>query len=226
MTAARLHAAVETSRRWYETIFALHGIPVQSDDRLWVALSEPPPWHSAVKTLSPDVDTGSVLAAMARHPHGSVADSFGTLDLSAHGFDLLVDATWVHHPGTADAAWSPAWSIVRDTELLADWSRRHDYAGVLLPAALADPGLHVLARVVDGVAMAGAVVHDADEVAGMSNLWASSDPLTPSTVIELLACVGALHPGRPVTDYAWGEELDALLAAGYSPVGSQRVWAR
>lgn len=40
MTAARLHAAVETSRRWYESIFSLHGIPVQSDDRLWVALRD------------------------------------------------------------------------------------------------------------------------------------------------------------------------------------------
>jgi hypothetical protein len=36
--------------------------------------------------------------------------------------------------------------------------------------------------------------------------------------------VGALHPGAGVTDYAAGGELASMLAAGYTPLGPQRVW--
>lgn len=226
MTGDLLLAAVETSRRWYDFVFALHGIPWRADDRLWVSMGEPPPWHSAVKTLSPEVDADSVLAAMAGHPRGSIADSFGVLDLSAHGFDLLIDSTWVHHPGVADATWPTGWTVVRDARVLVDWCRSHDYEDVLPAAVLADPGFHVLVRVADGEPVAGAIVHAAGDVTGMSNLWSSGEPSTSSDVAELLACAGVLHPGHPVTDYAWGHELEAMVSAGFAPVGSQRVWAR
>lgn len=221
-----LLAAVDASRRWYDSVFALHGIPTRTDDRLWVSLGEPPPWHSVVKTLTPDADADSVLAIMDRQPQGSVADSFGGLDLGAHGFDLLIDATWIHHPGVAGATWPTGWTIVRDASLLTDWCRSHDYEGVLPPAVLDNPEFHVLARIAEGRPVAGAVVHAAGEVAGMSNLWSSDEALTSAEVTELLACADVLHPGRPVTDYAWGDELETMLSAGFAPVGPQRVWAR
>jgi hypothetical protein len=226
VTRDPLTAAIEASMRWYDRIFAFHGVPVRSDDRLWTALADPPPWHSAVKTLVRDVDADAVLAAMERHPYGSVADSYGALDLGKHGFDLLIDSTWVHHGGIAEATWPPDWSVVGDASQLGRWCRRHDYVGVLPAAVLTDPEFDILVRVADGEPVAGAIVHNAGQVAGMSNLWSSSDPLTPADVADLLACAGVLHPGRPVTDYACGEELDVLLGAGFTPLGAQRVWAR
>ena len=132
----RLTAAVETSRRWYDDVCALHDVPVWSDDHLWVALAAPPPYHSVVKTLTPGVGRDAVLAAMERHERGSVADSFGTLDLAPDGFDLLIDATWVLHEGFADAVWPEGWSLVREPDLLAAWCAAHDYADVLVPAVL------------------------------------------------------------------------------------------
>lgn len=226
MTPDPLRAAIETSTLWYDGIFALHSMPVRSDGRLWAALGPLPPWHSAVKTLVPDVEVDAVLRAMEPHPHGSVADSFGTLDLDSHGFDLLFEATWVHHPGAADASWPPAWSVVGNADLLDEWCRVHDYAGVLPAAVLAHPAFRVLARVTNGEPSAGAVIHDAGRVAGLSNLWSGGEPLTPDDVADLIACAAALHPGRPITDYARGEELEVMLAAGFEPVGTQRVWAR
>lgn len=226
MTSDPHAAAVEASRHWYDRIFDLHGIPVRSDDRLWTALGDPPPWHSVVKTLSRDVDAPAVLVAMERHPHGSVADSYGVLDLDEHGFDLLIDSTWVHHVGVADPMWPPGWFIVDHPDLLAEWCRRHDYLGVLPAEVLADPEFFVLARVEDEKPVAGAVLHSAGDIAGMSNLWSSGEPMDPAAVGELLACAGVLHPGRPVTDYAYGAELEVFLASGFTPAGSQRVWAR
>ena len=226
MTRDPLDVAIQASRRWYDDVFALHGITVRSDGELWTALGDPPPWHSAAKTLARHVDADAVLAAMASHPHGSVADSFGTLDLGPHGFELLLDAEWLHHPGVADATWPRRWSVVEDEGLLVEWCRRHDYAGVLPAATLARPEFRVLAVVAGGEPVAGAVVHDAGDVAGMSNLWSRGPAPTAADVAEVLACAGVLHPGRPVTDYAWGDELDVLRAAGFTAVGPQRVWAR
>lgn len=95
-----LAAAVDASRRWYDGIFAAHGLPASSDGRLWVAAGgELPPFHSAVKTLGRGVGVDAVLRAMEPYPHGSVADSFGEFDLRSHGFELLIDATWVGHRG-------------------------------------------------------------------------------------------------------------------------------
>ena len=90
----RLRAAVDASHRWYDDVFALHGLRARRVGGLWTALDPPPPWHSCVKTVDPGVPVGDVLAAMERHEHGSVADSFGDLDLASSGFTLLFTATW------------------------------------------------------------------------------------------------------------------------------------
>ncbi|MBN8880816.1 MAG: hypothetical protein J0H73_00680 [Salana multivorans] len=219
----RLAAAVEASRRWYDAVAELHDLPVRVDDRLWVALAEPPPWHSAVKTLRADVDAAAALGVWGDRTGGSVADSFGVLDLAGRGFDLLIDATWVYHPGVT-APWPEPWRVVREPDLLTRWCHRHDYAGVLPPAVLDRADLHVLARIVDDEPVAGAVVHDAGGAAGMSNLWSVSGVPTEADVTDVLACAGVLLPGRAVTDYAWDEELAAVLAAGFEPVGPHRVW--
>ena len=238
MTREPIRAAIEASRRWYDIVFALHGIPAHADDRLWVALDAPPPWHSAVKTLSPKVDGVLILAAMEPHPHGSVADSFGVLDLGKYGFDLLIEASWVVHEGVREAVWPDGWSVVDDAGLLARWCLLHDYEDVLTPAILSNPRCQVLARVEDGQLVGGAILHDGGQAAGMSNLWSGAGAgagagdgerageVGPEDVTEVLACAGILYPGRPVTDFAWGSELDAVMAAGFMSVGPQRVWAR
>lgn len=226
LTDPRLQAAIETSRRWYDDVLALHRIPSTVDGTLWIALADPPPWHSAVKTLDPSASAEQVLAAMEQHPRGSVADSFGTLDLTSAGFDLLIEATWLVHPGAPPTPdWPEDWTVVDEPEVLAEWSRRHDYVGVLPPSVLEHPRFHVLAKVGGGEVVAGAVIHDAGSTVGLSNLWSRTGP-DEADVTAALACAAALHPGRPVADYAWAEELTLMRGAGFEPVGPHRVWAR
>jgi hypothetical protein len=228
LTAAvdvRLRAAVEASLAWYDDVFALHDIPTRTEAGLWWALEPPPPWHSGVKTTEPGLDVARVLEV---HQVGAVADSFGDLDLGAHGFVELIDATWVHHPPIHEPSSElpPHWTVVRDPGLLEEWSQAHDYAGVLLPAVLDRPAFTVLARHSRGALTGGAVVHrpagPSHGVVGLSNAWAAEPEALDQA--ELLAVVGALHPGAGVTDYAWGSDLEALEAAGYATLGPQRVW--
>jgi hypothetical protein len=220
----RLRAAVDASRQWYDDVFALHDIPVRVDDGLWSVLAPPPPWHSAAKTLEPGVETEQVIRAVAALDHCAVADSFGDLDLAQHGFEVLIEATWLHRPPDDEPSpWPDGWSVVASADDLSEWVVAHEYAGVLTPDVLDHPRFRVLECRRDERLVGGAVTHDGDGALGLSNGWGAAE-LAAST--EVLAAVSALYPGRAMVDYAWGDERDAMVAAGFTPLGPQRIWAR
>lgn len=225
VTEQRLLAAVAASRSWYDDIFDLHGIAVGSDGALWWAEGGAPPrWHSAVKTLVPTTDPSGALLRMERYPHGTIADSFGLLDLAAQGFDLLFAATWLHHRGVAAAAPTPGWIRVLDSDLMARWNQQHDTVGVLPSDLWAHPRFTVLARHEGDDLTGGAILHDAGTVVGLSNTWSSEDsPVDPRVLLDIAA---ETHPGRAVLDYAWGPDLETMLGAGFEPLGPQHVWIR
>ncbi len=224
VTEEALLAAVGASRRWYDDIFALHRIAVGSDVTLWWAEGAAPRWHSAVKTLVPTTDPAPALRRMEGHPHGTIADSFGLLDLTGQGFDLLFAATWLHHPGVPAAAQPLGWSRVLDADLMDRWNRHHDTEGVLPSDLWAHPRFTVLARHDGDDLTGGAVLHDAGTVVGLSNTWASTDaPVDPRELLDIAADV---HPGRAVVDYARGADLEAMLGAGFEPLGPMHVWIR
>jgi hypothetical protein len=222
----RLRAAVDASRHWYDDVFALHGIPVRVEDGLWSALAAPPRWHSAAKTLEPAVGTERVVGAVAGLEHCAVADSFGEIEPERHGFQLLIDARWVHRDpcrGAPDQM-PGGWSVIETVDDLAEWAAAHDYTDVLPAGVLQHPAFRILALRHDGSLVGGAVTHDGGGGAlGLSNTWGEGSPTASG---EVLAAVAALHPDRAVTDFAQGAELDALLAAGFTAVGPQRVWVR
>jgi hypothetical protein len=223
----RLRTAVDASRRWYDDVFGLHGIPVRVAGGLWSALGQPPPYHSAAKTLERRVDTARVVRAVDAFEHCSVADSFGDLELDRYGFDLLFEASWVHR-GPVDHTTRrlpDGWSLVDTPDSLAEWSVAHDYVGVLPPAVLHHPSFQILACRRDGLLVGGGVTHrgDGDVGAGISNAWGVGAVAESG---ELLAGASALHPGQSLTDFAEGVELDAMLACGFTALGPQRVWVR
>ena len=224
VTDQGLLAAVAASRSWYDDIFDLHRIAVGSDGALWWAEGAPPRWHSAVKTLVPTIDPSGALLRMEPHPHGTIADSFGLLDLAAHGFDLLFAATWLHHRGVAAAAPPLGWTRVLDSDLMARWNQHHDTVGVLPSDLWAHPRFTVLARQDGDDLTGGAILHDAGTVVGLSNIWSAEDvPVDPRELLDLAA---ETNPGRAVVDYAWGADLETMLGAGFEPLGPQHVWIR
>jgi hypothetical protein len=221
----RLRAAVDASARWYDDVFALHRIPVRVEDGLWSALGPPPPWHSAVKTLEPGVEVERVVRTAERFEHGTVADSFGDLELDRYGFDLLFSASWVHRDPSLDntRGLPDGWSLIDTAESLAEWSLAHDYLGVLPPAVLHNPRFRILACHHGGHLAGGGVTHQGDPGVGLSNAWGAGAVAESD---ELLKAASALHPGQAITDFAEGTELDAMLASGFTALGPQLVWIR
>lgn len=220
----RLRAAIGASLGWYEEVFAVHGIPTRCEDGLWRALGEPPRWHSAAKTLRPDVDPERVVEALAPFPGCGVADSFGTLDLSDHGFAPLFRASWLHRPpslGTS-AKWPEGWSLLADPDELATWNEHHDTTGVLVPALLEHPDFTCLVRRDAGAMVAGAVLHRVGSAVDLSNTWALGDEA--EEVPDMVACAESLYPGVPVVGYTADDTVGHFTAAGFDPVGPQVVW--
>ncbi|WP_377644918.1 hypothetical protein [Oryzobacter terrae] len=222
---ARHEAAVRASLHWYEDVFALHGIPTTVADGLWRALGEPPRWHSAAKTLRPDVSVDQVRDAVAGFGHCSVADSYGTLDLGGAGFERLFTASWLHlEPLSEHGGWPPGWGTVDDEGELERWNDAFDTSGVLLPSMLGHPRFTVLACRAGGALVGGAVLHRTGEFVELSNCWAVGDG--GEDIASMVACAGILFPQRPLVGYARGEELDRWCASGFRRTGPQVVWVR
>jgi hypothetical protein len=221
----RLREAVEASLRWYDDVCALHGIPVRVEDGLWCALGPPPPWHSAAKTLRPGIGSARVVRSTAGFEHCAVADSFGDVDLTPYGFEVLIAATWLHRTPVeaASGALPDGWSVVGDRVNLGAWAEGADYVGVLPPSVLADRRFRVLACHRHGRLVGGAIAHDGGGAVGLSTTWGAG---RVSESGDVLRAASVLHPGRAVTGYADGAERAAMLAAGFTALGPQRVWHR
>lgn len=218
----RLRVAVDASLAWYDAMFALHGIGCTAEDGVWQASAPPPPLHSAVKTVEPGVDP-ALVARLARG-RGGVADSFADLGLDQHGFELLVEAHWIHR--TADEEppreLASGWSLVRTTEALAVWTKRHGTTKVLLPGILQRSSFQVLARGPLEDPTAGAVLHVGTGAITLSNVWAKVG--TDDIWADLVHDASALWPARDIVGYELGGDLDAARAVGFETIGRHLVW--
>jgi hypothetical protein len=222
-TQWRLRTAIGMSRRWYEMVFALQKKRFGCADGIWVALDEPPPFHSAAMTLRPSLSPDAVAAEVARPTTHSVADTFADVPLDAAGYELLFEATWVYAAVPArPTAQPPNWSVIATPTELDAWSVAHDYVGVLPPDVLTLPEVKVLARHQNGRITAGAVLHAGEAAVGLSNVW--SEPGHDLNWSEVLATAWSIHPESDLVGYENGRDLSAALSAGFTGLGLHRVW--
>ncbi len=222
----RLRASVDASVCWYDDLFAVHGIGATISDGIWFGHAPPPALHSAAKTVEPWASAEQVLPLIESFAHCTVADSFGTLDLEADGMTPMFAARWLHHPPleVAPPSLPSGWEQVTDPDALAEWTGRHDSSDVLLPALLDRARFRVLARRDHDELLGGAVTHLCAGVVSLSNVWA--EQVDDLDWVELVRLVHALHPGRAVVGYEFGEHLERALAAGFADVGPHLVWVR
>jgi hypothetical protein len=222
----RLDAAVQASLAWYEDIFSIHGIPTRCEGGLWSALGDPPRWHSAAKTLQPNVPAVHVLRAVDQFENCSVADSYATLDLAGNGFRELFRATWLHRPASLSPARSlpDGWSVVTDADELAAWNTAQDTTGVLIPALLEHPRFTFLVRRASEELVAGAVLHRVDDVVELSNTWAKGDEA--DEIPSMLACADTLYPQLAVVGYSSNDTVSAFTDAGFDAIAPHVVWVR
>ncbi|MEY2468389.1 MAG: double-stranded uracil-DNA glycosylase [Actinomycetota bacterium] len=94
-TLADTAAAAHDNAVWCS---AQGGVVGRWTDTYWYASRRTAEFYPDAVTLHPTVDADELLARIDLSPGASVKDSFATLDLAPHGFDILFDGTWLRLP--------------------------------------------------------------------------------------------------------------------------------
>ncbi|MFD7614349.1 hypothetical protein [Streptomyces sp. NPDC059828] len=229
--------AARNNAEWCDAMCRAHGISGVFGERAWTSEFRTPPLYPDAVTLSPGAAAQDVLDGIDRAAPGcSVKDSFGRLDLSSDGFEVIIEARWIHRPATLATPVAPAgvvWRPVRTTSGLAQWAAAWaggdgDMAGIFRPELLTDRATTVLAGTTEAAeggrrTVAGAVVSRSASVLGVSNLFAVDGDLDRAWA-GCLAAVARLWPGMPVVGWEAGESLDAAMGQGCLPGQELRVW--
>ncbi|ATW48419.1 hypothetical protein [Streptomyces peucetius] len=229
----RARTAARNNAEWCEAMCRAHGLPGTFGPRAWTNPRRTPRLYPDAVTLSEDATADDVLAAIDTAGGGgcSVKDSFGSLDLSGAGFDVLFEARWLHRRADLPAPAAPGgidWTRLSTPAELAEWARAWDagegLAPLFRPELLSDPTVAILAgRAGTGRVVAGAVVSVGGGAAGVSNVFAVDGDLDGAWA-GCLSAVARGWEGVPVVGYEHGDDLVAAVGQGCEVVGPLRVW--
>lgn len=99
-------AAVAENASWCDVFCRAHGITGAFGPRAWTSPHRTPEYYPDAVTLAPTATAADILPWIDASPGCTVKDSFATLDLSAAGFSLLFEATWIAcGPGIPEPGW-------------------------------------------------------------------------------------------------------------------------
>lgn len=221
--------AAANNAEWCDLVSRSHGALTRFDDDAWTSRTRTPPYFPDAVTLVTRPSPPDLLARVDVSAGCSIKDSFATLDLSKHGFHVLLDAQWIVRPGTSPPprGAKPHWKRVVDATSLAGWEkawRGDDGAvGLFRPDLVDRESVAVLAAYVDDRVVAGAVFNRSATVVGVSNFFVRSG-LGPAAWSGCLALAAELFPATPFVGYESGEDLIAAQVHGFETAGPLRVW--
>ena len=218
-------SAARNNAEWCDAFCRAHGVAGRFDDDAWWSGVRTPPLHPDAVTLVRRADAGAILARVEAGPGCSVKDSFGDLDLTGDGFEILFRAEWLclEH---AEAP-TPAWSVVGVGRRRSRIGRQRGASrpprarSSVLP--FADEAVAVLARHDADRIAAGAVANPGAGVIGLSNVFDGSDDLA-SAYRDAAGAAQALWGPAPVVGYESGAEREAARQAGFVSIGELAVW--
>lgn len=228
MTTWRSLAAANNAQ-WCDVVCRSHGANTRFDADAWTSRARTPPYYPDAVTLAPDVAFPSLLGRIDTSAGCSIKDSFCSLDLTTHGFRVVLEAQWIVRGRTAvqPAAQEPRWELVRDRVAFAAWVQAWaDDEGpldVLRPEVLDNDAVRVVAARRHDRVVAGAVLNHNAGVLGISNFFADVG-VAPARWAECIAFAETLFPGSRLVGYESGDALATALAQGFETVGSLRVW--
>ncbi len=232
----RVRLAARNNAEWCDAVSRAHGATPHFGAGFWLNPGDAPPYYPNLVTLTAE-DVGSqrqaIAELVARRPGGlGVKDSFATLDLASLGLTTAFEAEWLWlaagEPTPPPAGLAIDWATTADE--LAAWERA--WAGVPVerpvfpPSLLTDPRLAFLTIAEGGVPIGGAAFNRYATVLGISNVFMSPEADPASQLAAMIAAARQRHPGLPLAGYEHGESLPRFLDAGFSSVGTLRVWIR
>lgn len=240
---SKIGLAVLNSARWYEDMFAAHGLASETDGRVWRSRENPPAFHSNLVVLAPattEADIDACAAEIERwrpHTGWSLKDSYARFDLASRGCSMLFEADWIWRdaapPDAAAFASRLSWTRVATPAGLAAWEQA--WSGDIrnadetlrhaqFPAGLlGSPDHAFFAGLREGRIVAGGIANRSPGAVGLSNLF-SPPELFDDTWRALTASISGAFPGLPIVGYERGADLAVARRAGFGSIGKLRVW--
>lgn len=223
--------AAANNAAWCDVVCRTHRLEPVFQPDAWTSAARTPLLYPDAVTLVPDVSVPALLDRVDRDVGCSIKDSFGSLDLTAFGFQVLFEAQWImqelHEARPVPA--EPTWRVVRDADSFEPWQRAWERdggaSGVLTADLLDEESVVVLAGHLGDDLVAGGVLMADDDVVGISNFFALPG-LVDSSWNGLLASASTLFAGAVLVGYESGHALGAAVARGFSVAGPLRVWVR
>lgn len=217
----------------YEAVFDAHKLRYVRQARSFVALDHPPPYYSDLTFLA-GTDVAGALAEVRklveREPRvATVKDATCRLDLARFGFRVLFEAYWVCAEAEQISPAGGGWQRIETSMELARWEEAWNSAGspadrrVFVPDILKNPKTTVFGRLEENGFSAGCIANLSPDSVGVSNLF--GEPVR-AVVADAAALAKAFGGGLPVVGYSSGDELAAMLQAGFMEIGPLRVWIR
>lgn len=226
-----VRAAARNNAEWCDAVCRSHGVPGEFGERAWTSARRTPQYYPDAVTLTATASVSDVLARIDTVTPGcSVKDSFACLDLSAAGFEVLLEGWWIHRSAEGPVPLPPQhvrWTPVRDPGALLAWETAwcdgDVPTGLFRPELLTDRTIVVLAGYIGAQITAGAVANRSASAIGISNLFASDGDLDRAWAGGL-AAIAQHFPNLPLVGYEHGEALDAAVRQGCTPTGRLRIW--
>ncbi len=245
MTSSKVELAVLNNIRWYEAMFAAHGLRSETDSRVWCSCETPPPFHSNLVVLSPittHADIAIYAAEIERQPRPtgwSLKDSYACLDLASRGFSELFHADWIWREPLAASAPQLnsrlSWTKLTTPASLVEWEQAwsgdpgndaNAHRSPQFPdSLLGSPDHAFFAGRFQGKIVAGGIANRSAGVVGLSNAF-SPPELLEETWGSLVASISAAFSGTPIVGYERDTGLMIAVSFGFEPIGKLRVWYR
>jgi hypothetical protein len=226
---------VDAVASWHSSWLAALGVRSERDRGVWRALGRPPYIYFAAITLTPDVQAEAVASV-----HGSICDSWQSLELGPHGFRVWRRDPWYYRDAGAvsfDAA--PELEVVRvrtaaEVLELEDVSvrgfggedARVEPGSIHPPAILDDPRMALFLGRVGGVAVGASMGYRADDVVGVFGVTTVASARRRGYGAALTRAAMLIDTGLPaiLASSAEGEPLYRRL--GFQLVGELSIWVR
>ncbi len=219
-----LSSAVLNNVDWCALVCAGGGV-ADTATGVWLTTGNPPPLYPDAVTLKRGVSARQVLEVVSGREACSVKDSYADVDLAPYGFSELFTAQWIGRTSVPNTAELTGWSPLTEPGELEYWCAAAELPDTLPVGLLQSPSVRILAAHRQGRLAAGAIANSDNTVVGISNVFQISDD-GPSVWHEVASAVTRFFPGQPIVGYEHGPDLNVAIAAGFSDLGTVRIWLR
>lgn len=227
MKDPRAIMAARNNADWYAMMFAIHGLNYRRSRIAFLALDNPPPYHSRMTTLDPEAGTDllELVSQNMDRPRFGIKDSFDCLGLAEKGLKELFTAEWFYankiRPGDTSK-----WVRIESTEDLLLWEAAWKDGGSpseqrQFPNAILErEDVAIWGRRISSGFDAGVVANFSTDCVGLSNCF--GEDAYPSAA----ALCAELGRGLPIVGYDRDDNLDAALSVGFESTGRLRIWVK